>query len=334
MKQQLFSALVLSALVTAWAPTAFAANEDEKEAIRTLSNDAANDFAGSNFDAARAKFERAYDLAKVPKLAVWLARTHEKLGHLADAHRLYREATTLERNDLWKGATQQEAKKVAETELARLQPLVPRLTIVLDGAVPTDVTVSVDSVAIPTEELPAERRVNPGAHDIVGTRGQEIVREHVVLAEREVGRVVLHFGRAAAVAQTEPSAANASVPPVLASSTAADESAAGSPQSLIGWAGIGVGAAGLAVGAISGAIAGHKYGQLNPKCTNHQCEPSERSEVDSYTTYRTFSSVSFIVGGVFAAAGVTLLLTSPKSNAASSVSLVLTPAHAAVSGVF
>jgi hypothetical protein len=40
------------------------------------------------------------------------------------------------------------------------------------------------------------------------------------------------------------------------------------------------------------------------------------------------------VGGVFAAAGVTLLLTSPKSNAASSVSLVLTPAHAAVSGVF
>ena len=334
MKQQLLGALALSALVTAWAPTAFAVSESEKESIRSLSNTAADDFAKGNFDAARAKFERAYDLAKVPKLAVWLARSHEKLGHLADAQRLYREATALERNELWKGTTQQEAKKLAETELARLQPLVPRLTILLDGALPTEVTVSVDSVAITTEELTAEHPVNPGPHDIVATRGQEIVREQVVLAERGVGRVVLHFSQVPAVGQVEPTpAANQSVAPVLAN-TAEGSSTSGSPQRLIGWVGIGVGAAGVALGAISGAIAGHKYGELEPKCANHQCDPSDSSAVDSYTTFRTLSTVGFVAGGIVAAAGVTLLLTSPKSKAAPSVSLVLAPDHAFVRGAF
>jgi hypothetical protein len=49
---------------------------------------------------------------------------------------------------------------------------------------------------------------------------------------------------------------------------------------------------------------------------------------------RTVSTIGFIAGGVFAATGVTLLLTAPKQQSGPRVGLFLTPTGASLTGGF
>jgi hypothetical protein len=69
------------------------------------------------------------------------------------------------------------------------------------------------------------------------------------------------------------------------------------------------------VGIITGAIASSKHSSLASGCPNGVCPPSQYDNLDSYHTMTLVSTVGFVVAGVGAAAGVTLLLL-PKSDAA------------------
>ena len=95
-----------------------------------------------------------------------------------------------------------------------------------------------------------------------------------------------------------------------------------------------MGAAGLALGATTGLIVVLKYGDLNSQCKNRNCNGEHTPEVNTYNTMRTLSTVGFIVGGVATAAGVTLLLTTPKENSSARVGICLSPNTAAIEGDF
>jgi hypothetical protein len=70
-------------------------------------------------------------------------------------------------------------------------------------------------------------------------------------------------------------------------------------------------------------------------CSDTVCNNSSlQGRVDTYNAMLTVSTVGFIVGGVGAAIGTTLLLTSPRSESSTTVSLLVTPGSVAVAGGF
>jgi hypothetical protein len=102
----------------------------------------------------------------------------------------------------------------------------------------------------------------------------------------------------------------------------------------MGWIGVGVGAAGVVLGATTGLMVALKYGDLNTKCPNNDCHGLYSSEVSGYHTTRTLSTVGFVVGGIAAAAGVTLLFTTPKEKVPATVGLWFSPNTAGIKGNF
>ncbi|HYO97250.1 MAG TPA: hypothetical protein VER33_22220 [Polyangiaceae bacterium] len=307
---------------------ASALDEGDKEAVRSLSNDAAADYQEGNYRRAQQKFQQAYRVARVPRLAVWLASTHEKLGQWVTAYELYREATTLQPNELWLGDLQQQAQKEADAESDRLLALIPKLTVQVDGANASEVSLTLDGSASQSALLGTARLVDPGPHEIVARRGTETVKEAFVVAERDHKLLTLRFAARLPIGRGAAQLANAS------SADSTDGASASAPYRTWGWVSAGVGGAGLTLGIVTGGLVAAKYGDLDDRCPDRVCAPEERAEVDSYGTLRTVSSVSFIAGGVIAAAGVTLLLTSRARATEPHVALWVSPIGAGLRGGF
>lgn len=316
-----------------------ALDEGSKQAVRSLANEAAKDFEQGQYESAQAKFERAYGIAKVPRLAVWLARTHEKRGELVAAYELYRQALSLKPNELWTGDAQQQAQNEAEQALTALTPRLAKLTVRVEGEL-AGVVVTIDGLAVPSALLGLERFADPGKRRIVAERGAEHTEQSVTLAEGTQQEVVLKFEGAAAITEPEPGGVPAPSPPssvpIATTSPPVSPQIKANPLRTAGWVGIGVGAAGVGLGVVTGAIVGSKYSTLKTKCPGHTCPPDNSSEVSSYNSLRTVSTVGFIAGAVVAAAGVTLVLThrSEEVEPKPSVALWLSPGMAEVRGRF
>ncbi len=325
-----------------WSLPSVAMEASNKEAIRLLANEAASEYEAGHYNAALEKFQRAFDTAKVPRLAVWLAKTQAKLGHLVVANEMYRQALNLEKNDLWVGTTQQEAQQEAEQELAALQPRIPRLTVRVEGANPNDVALRIDDVDVPSTLIGVERLVDPGLRQIVGRVGDKEVREQATLAEGERKEIVLTFFQSSPTFASPVNTEAAPKQPVLATAVATPQSSTlqvtgdshAKAQRTWGWVSLGIGAAGAVFGATTGVMTIVQHGKLSSDCPNHQCLPPYWSDSRSFDTLRHLTTIGFVVAGVGAATGVTLLLTSPKNESKPTASLWLAPASAGVKGKF
>jgi len=343
--------LTLAIVLALGTSSAFAMSDGDKEAIRALANDAAKDFDHGDYASARDKFQRAYAIAKVPRLALRAAQADVKLGQLVAAYELYRQAIGLERNDLWVGKSQEQAQAEAQRELDVLQARLPRLTIQVQGVNASEVAVTIDGQAVPAPLLGVERFVDPGKRNVSGKFGEQKSDQVVTLAEGEKKVLVLKFTPALAMGLAVPGngivsahagAAGASKPsntpgqPDSSASTAPSASPrrASNAARTLAWVSLGMGAGGVVVGTLAGIIVASKYSDLNKSCPDRQCDPSHQTKVNNYEHWRTVSTTGFIVGGVGAAAGVTLLLTSPKRENLSSVTLWMGPASVGVEGAF
>jgi hypothetical protein len=188
-----------------------------------------------------------------------------------------------------------------------------------------------------------EAMVDPHGLKIVGKRGAEVVEQSVTLSEGEHGATKLRFTAASAGLPTPagalPSPVTASPTPESAPtpatplpvSNSSTPSHGASSQKLFGWIGVGVGSAGLAFGAASGLIG---ISKKPADCQGSQCPTGEQRTVASANRWLDISTVSFIVGGIAAATGVTLLLTAPSDESQPRVGLSLNPNAAAVYGSF
>jgi phenylpyruvate tautomerase PptA (4-oxalocrotonate tautomerase family) len=336
------SGIIVAAALALWSLPTSAMEASNKEAIRLLANEAAGDYATGRYEAALGKFQRAYDTAKVPRLAVWLAKTQLKLGHLVAAYELYRQATNFEKGDLWIGTTQQEAQQEAEEELRALQTRIPRLTVRVKGANPSDVSLKIDDVDVPSTLIGVERFADPGQKQIVGRAGDKEVREQATLVEGESKEVVLTFPQPAAVpvppttTDTAPKRRIGGTVASTPSATTEGESriSQGKTQRTWGWVSLGVGAAGTVLGVTTGILVVADHRPMNTNCPNHQCKPTYWSDANTYDTLRHLSTAGFIVAGVGAATGITLLLTSPEHESKPSVGLWVAPASAGLKGMF
>jgi hypothetical protein len=297
---------------------------------RDLAQQGLEAYDAGHYQEAADKLAQAYAIVRVPTLAVSKARALVKLHKFIAASELYLEAMRLQKTEVWQ-AQQYEAQKDAERERNDLLPRIPKLKITVEGASPSEVSVSIDGVALPSAMIGIEAMVDPHELKIVGNRGAEIVRKSATLSEGEHGAVTLRFAAASpglltrATAQTTP----APTPSTPADTSTPSRKASG--QELFGWIGVGVGSAGLAFGAVSGLVA---IGMKPANCQGSHCPTTEQSDVNTVNRWLDISTVSFVVGGIAAATGVTLLLTAPKHESQPRVGLWLNPNAAAVYGSF
>ena len=366
---------VIAIVVASFSLPALAIDDNTRAAARALVNEGADYFNQGRYVEARRKFLDAYEVAKVPTVAVWAAQANEKLGKLIAASELYEAALLMQPNELWIGNTQQQAQEQALQALRLVKPRIPTLKINLVGATPSEVEITIDNAKMPSALLVAMRPTDPGTHVVTATRGGQIAAEIVIeLAEAEKKVVTLQVPaagnamvpmaaptaplatQAPSVASAAPPAAPAATmnanamppmanaPPPLPPEGSGAQSRGGAPtesspvatRRTLGWVGIGVGATGVALGVTGGIVAAVTRSTLHHDgCSENTCVGSRfKSSVDGYNLWRTLSTVGFVVGGVSAAAGFTLLFTNPKQESAPSVSLMIEPGAVSLKGAF
>lgn len=300
----LFATLSLSHIV-------HAADDASRGAARKLAQAGVEALQEQRYDAASEKLERAYSVLRVPSIALWSARALEKRGKLVEASERYLEATRLDAS-VGDAAVQRQARADAETERQALLGRIPSLTIALSGA-PADATqVTIDGEAWPSALWGEPRPTNPGEHELRAQHGEDVVTVKVTLAEGEKRSETLSFR-----APSAPPAPVVALPPPLPM-----KGESSNPQRTLGFVAVGVGGAGLVVGAVTGFIIASRHSDLEGSCNSqNQCDPGRQSDVDSYNSLRPVSTVALIAGGVVAAAGVTLVLTAPRSEPRTELSL-------------
>jgi len=80
----------------------------------------------------------------------------------------------------------------------------------------------------------------------------------------------------------------------------------------LGYVSLGLGAASLIGFGVTGALALSDKSSLDDKCPSRTCPANVQSDVDSYDTLKTISTITLISGGVFTALGAVLLIAQPS----------------------
>jgi hypothetical protein len=103
----------------------------------------------------------------------------------------------------------------------------------------------------------------------------------------------------------------------------------------LAWAVFGVGGAGLVLGVTAGLVAGGKHSTLAGECNDNAdtCAPRYAGDLDAFHTWRTISTIGYVVGALGVAGGATLWLTAPKARS-TTTGVWLGPASAGVAGKF
>jgi hypothetical protein len=231
------------------------------------------------------------------------------------------------------------AQEDGQRRLKELSARVPSLLLVVKGAPPGAVTVTVDDKPFALKGGTATR-LDAGVHKIHATApGFPPFNQPVTLPARG-GVVILDvtFDVAGAPA-TEGDTRGASG---IAGDT---HSVPPRPPSRVPWiAAFGVGAAGLVVGGVTGGIFVSQVEALKAGCPANRCPATEQARAQSIGTLGNASTVGLIVGGVGVVTGGVVLLTqrlggsSPRKTEGSSsqqgFALGLTPGGVSARGWF
>jgi len=344
MKSQFIVPLIVA--TSTLAPAAFAGDRALSTA-RELAKQGLQAYDAGRYGEAAEKLAKAYEVVRVPTLAVNEARALVKLGKLVAASELYLEAKRIPSEKSWQSA-QFDAQRDAEKERNDLLPRVPRLKVKFKGASPSEIALSIDGAAVPSALAEEEQVVDPGERHVEGTRGNEVVTQSVTVKEGDHAMVTLQFVQSAARVAVTPGVGSAPQENQNAGQSIAAVSPLAAPQTLdkrpsstqktIGWVTLSLGGAGLIAGSVTGIMAMAKRSSLLDSNTcsadAKHCSAAQSSDVDAYNGLRTISTVGFIAGGVLAATGVTLLLTAPKRESQPRIGLWLSPSSASVYGGF
>ena len=294
------------------AGSAGAADDATRAAARKLAEDGVAALQAGDATTASQKLDKAHEILKVPSVALWSARALVKRKLLVEAAERLREAARLPISG--DPVVQAQAKRDADQELTELAARIPTLIVSVAGAAGELVTVTLDGAELPSALLGEERPVNPGSHVVSASRQGQAARAEVELAEAEHKTIVL---RLESRAGTSPLAKSApSTKPSGAEPSNAEPDRDGAARRTWAYVALGAGATGLLVGGVSGGLAIGKKSSLdaNDACTPDGCTREAEDDVHALRTFRTLSSVGFVVGGVLAATGAVLWLTSSSGR--------------------
>ncbi len=255
---------------------------------------------------------------QAPTLTLGLARTQAKLGKVVAAQESYNKIVREWGNNPNPPPAFKDAVEAAKTEVVAVSAKVASVTVSVEG--PTNPQVTIDGQPVPAAALGLKRPVDPGSHKVTATAdGYKPADTTFSVTEGGSAAATLKMEKAAGAVAVAPVPGPAGAGPASSTEPGADVGTGkGSSNKTLAIVAFGVGGAGLVVGAITGAIALGKAGDLKTACdANKTCPATSKSDVDSYKSVGTISTIGFIVAGVGGVAGVVLLLTAPKDNAAS-----------------
>jgi hypothetical protein len=305
------SAVVAAALPLAmltFTPSAFAqaASSEDIAQARQLGQQAQTAFDAGNFAESEKLWAAAAKLySAAPTLTLGLARAQAKLGKVVAAQENYNKIIREVGNATAPPPAFAAALESAKVEIGAVSAKVASVTITVEG--PTAPQVTIDGQPVNAAALGLKRPVDPGQHVVKATAEG--------FKPAEMPFTVPDGGNATAVLKMEKGESPVvAAPGGTTEPPGADSGGKGSSNKTLALVAFGVGGAGLVVGAITGVIALGKAGDLDDKCKDKTCPPTEQDAVDSYKSMGTISTIGFIVAGIGGATGLVLLLTSPKSS--------------------
>ncbi|HMA91403.1 MAG TPA: hypothetical protein VKP30_01905 [Polyangiaceae bacterium] len=286
------------------------------------------------YDDAEKSLALAYSVMQLPTIGLYRARALEKRGKLVQSSEQFLAITRLEPAPSWQ-PIQAQAQREAQQERDALVSRIPRLQLQVVGADPAQTSVTIDGVLVPTALLAMGAMVNPGHRVVVARHGERELTEYFDLQEGQRLEGTLSFTKRPSLPGHDVPR-SAAVPTVrdqakslkLERAPTAEHEPSTNLKQILGWTALGLGGVGLVVGSVEGAIAVSKRNALldSDECPNDEhCTVSASGRVEALNTARTVSSVGFIAGGLFAAAGATLLLWPKTPQRAGGMALTFGP---------
>lgn len=299
----------LSLVLMLSAAPASAQSDADKATARDLANEGQAALDAGDFPKAIDRFARADALFPAPTLKLALARAQVGGGKLVAASETYqaivREGARPEDPDQFR-----EAVATATQELEQLKPRIPVVVILVEGGQSPEVTL--DGAPLSTAALGVKRIIDPGRHTARATApGMAPAEQTFDLAEGGSAKIRLELKQAASA----PPPAGGVVPPGVPPPPPEEEDSGGSILTPIGAIALGLGGASLVVGGITGVLAITEHSTLSDECnSDKECPEDMQGTLDDYRTFGDVSTVTFIVGGILAAGGVTLLIVGASSG--------------------
>jgi len=343
MKAHRSIAAVLLTLAVVPTPAFADVSDADRATARALTLEGYEALDRKDFATAGDRFKRADELFHVPTVTLGLAHAEVGQGRLVSAlatcSRIVREGVPANAP-----AAFHKALDDARREMDVLTTRIPSVIISVNG--PSDASVTIDGVALPSAALGVKRPVDPGAHVIRAQAPGFVAKDvHVTLLEGKVETVTLELepDKAApvAVAPVAPVVPPpVAAPPVAAPPPTPPPSPPSQAQRYAGFATLGLGGAGLLVGAVTGGLAIAKHNDITSVCPNGKCTSSQQaslgSEASAYSTLGAVSTGAFIAGGALAVTGAVLLLTAPrvKSDTTAAISPVVGLGYVGAQGRF
>lgn len=341
-RSKVLTSTLCALLLLTSAATAGAVTDEERAGARAAANAGAEAFGQQRWADAITYFEKAESLVHAPPHLLHIARAHEKLGHLVEAREAYMKVAREElAADVPKPFRQAQAD--ARTELEALEPRVPRVSVVVQGSGDLPVKVHMNGNPVPDGLVGVPRPLNPGNYEFQAfAEGARSNPSTLVLREGAKETVVLTLQLTNTPNPTPgPTAAVATQAPADAPPPASDGGGT-SGLRVASYVSLGVGVVGLGLGTVFALNASSKRSDADDICNQEgefSCPEDRRDEVEQLDSdadsAQTMSIVSFIVGGVGVATGVTLfVLSSDKGSSSASITPWVGWKSAGVSGRF
>ena len=338
--------------------TCFALSDEERAGARAAANQGADDFDQGKWAEAVDMFSRAEAIVHSPIHLSYIARAQLKLGHWVEAYELF---NRIKREQPTPPVPAPVASAIADAtkQLAKLDEEMPSVSLNVKGADAKTVTVTMDGVAVPNALLGLYHPVNPGVHRFRATSASassnEVTvdvkpssRQSVDLAVTALGATppVAALPAATTPATTSPTAtpAGTSSEPTAPAEPPASTDSSGKGLRIGGYVALGVGVVGVGLGTVFLLSASSKQKQGDDAfnaCGGKSCPLSERGPVDaldsSAASGRTLAFTSFVVGGIGAATGITLLVLAGKHGSSETTAHVepwIGYQSAGLSGIF
>lgn len=307
------SALLVVALLAATAPalaqpaTGAAASADAEERRTRLFKEGKAAADAGQWAEAAAKFRQVVALRSAPKALIALGVAEERLGHLVEAHVMYRRA----REEAADKALADELK-TANAALEAIRARLPRVVFAPEGVL-VGARLTLDGAPARAEE--GFLYVNPGGHRLsASSPGKGTFEIEVSLIEGEQHEVEVVFGAGAAAA-----------PSASATTTAPDTGPAARPPT----GAVVIGGAGLVAAGIGAALWGlgsSQYAESDKQCPGPTCSKEVADAGNAGRSQMIVAAALFGIGGAaLAGAGVWWVVSAASPKKPPTATFILTP---------
>lgn len=291
------SLAALSALLLASAR----ASAQDVAAAEALFNKGVADMDAGRFASACPAIAESQRLDPRPGTQFALAECNAKAGKIATAVAQYEDyQRSVASQSAAVKAKHADRLKIARSQIEKLRPAIPTLTIVLPPGAPRDARVSRDGTELSAAALGIALPVDPGEHVVKLEAGGRRPSEQ---------RFTLDRSQKKTIELTLSGAADATPQALAAEPSSAER---GKTQRIAGFVVGGVGVATLVMGGVMGGLTLAKKSTILDNCKDTQCNHEGKLAADSAKTTGLVSTIGFGVGAAALVTGIIVLVTAPK----------------------